>query len=392
MDATSSSLSSTRRHARYFQPADEFSSLFTYIAQLGVEGIDELESRSAGKRRAPLSDEELALQLFVEEAQSLLSVTKEFLVGSTADYHGSRALVDELIAMEEMARLDHEMAVALSEGRDPPPRLPPIAVSRSPLLKDVADIVSEGRNESDNDSSNDTPPPSHPSSPTPSTSTLASDSTPTSPTVSVASLPEDTAIPSKVHETCTACGDDINDTTLTTPCGHSYDVSCIEAMFRMATVDESAFPPRCCQQTIPLADVRKHLPSRLVSNFETKSIEFSTPSRVYCHRAACSKFLGARTPDAASVACSACFAATCGSCTQEAHPGQGCSARLDQPVLALAKEQKWQRCPTCQHLVELTVGCYHIICVCKGQFCYLCGDAWKKCSCPQFAVPPELQE
>ncbi|EMD41697.1 hypothetical protein CERSUDRAFT_110272 [Gelatoporia subvermispora B] len=394
---SASSSTSTRRHGRYYQESDVFSSLFTYIANLGLDDLDELESHSKNTRRdgtltsssAPLSDEELALQLFWEEAQPLLSIAKDFLVGGSRVEDDSQTLLDEFAAVEEMARLDHEMAIALSEGRDPPPRLPPIPISRSPFLSHVVDFSSDidARHESD-----DTAVISRSPSPDSSTTTSTHSTPATSPTVSVTSLPEDKEVVSRVLEACTACGDNIDDTVLVAPCGHAYDIPCIETMFRMATVDESAYPPRCCQKAIALADVREHLSSRLVDTFETKSVEFGTPNRVYCYRAACSKFLGAKLSEPCSMTCSACFAVTCGGCKLEAHPGQGCSARMDQPVLDLAKEQKWQRCPTCQHVVELTVGCYHMECICKSQFCYLCGAAWKKCPCPQFAVPPELQD
>ena len=34
--------------------------------------------------------------------------------------------------------------------------------------------------------------------------------------------------------------------------------------------------------------------------------------------------------------------------------------------------------------MELTHGCYHITCRCSKQFCYLCAETWKNCTCPQW--------
>ncbi|KAH9950516.1 hypothetical protein B0H21DRAFT_819309 [Amylocystis lapponica] len=120
-------------------PDDEFSAVLAYISQLQLEDIDDLQSRSHGKARdtstsdAPLSDEEFAMMLFAEEAQGLLSVTKDYIMGPA---HSGRSLIEELAAMEEMARLDREMALALSEGREPPVR-PIIDVPARPA--DTAD-------------------------------------------------------------------------------------------------------------------------------------------------------------------------------------------------------------------------------------------------------------
>lgn len=35
-------------------------------------------------------------------------------------------------------------------------------------------------------------------------------------------------------------------------------------------------------------------------------------------------------------------------------------------------------------MVELTHGCYHMTCRCRGEFCYLCSTPWKNCTCPQW--------
>ena len=53
-------------------------------------------------------------------------------------------------------------------------------------------------------------------------------------------------------------------------------------------------------------------------------------------------------------------------------------------MLALAESEGWKRCPGCGHLVELSVGCYHMTCRCRYQFCYLCRAQWKTCACEQW--------
>lgn len=175
------------------------------------------------------------------------------------------------------------------------------------------------------------------------------------------------------------------------PCGHVFDLSCLENMFWRATRDESLFPPKCCQQTIPAEHARPFLASQLMATFQQKSVEFSTPDRVYCYKPKCSAFIGPATERASTLRCPDCAASTCGMCKEEAHSGPTCSDREDLNNMAKQMHEKegWQRCPSCHHLVEKSEGCHHIICICKAQFCYLCAALWKGCSCPQFDVPPE---
>ncbi|KAI0765331.1 hypothetical protein C8Q74DRAFT_1287700 [Fomes fomentarius] len=48
----------------------------------------------------------------------------------------------------------------------------------------------------------------------------------------------------------------------------------------------------------------------------------------------------------------------------------------DQKALQLMKAKNWRRCPKCAIIVELTVGCNHMTCLCKTQFCFKCGALW----------------
>ena len=166
-------------------------------------------------------------------------------------------------------------------------------------------------------------------------------------------------------------------------------------------MDETLYPPRCCLMPIPVTDIRQHVDARIMRDFEKKSIEFDTPlgNRVYCCRARCSTFLGASTSTPSSLHCpnEDCVAMTCGSCRREAHLGSECSSDRESEEHEFARMAAdfhdrvgWQRCYSCHHLVEKSDGCYHMTCLCKAQFCYLCAAPWKECDCPQFEIPPEL--
>ena len=199
------------------------------------------------------------------------------------------------------------------------------------------------------------------------------------------------------NTSCVICRDPINGVNIHTPCGHDYDVGCIADLFAACTRDESLYPPRCCQQRIPLLSAREHLGKDLLSLFVQKSREFETQKRVYCARQDCSTFVGAEHNDssgsAAPVAllCSAagCDTLTCSRCkSQVARTGTHICvvdpSASDRVVLDLAHESGWSQCPGCSRLIELNTGCYHITCLCKADFCYLCRARWKTCTCPQW--------
>lgn len=186
------------------------------------------------------------------------------------------------------------------------------------------------------------------------------------------------------RQDCVICADPIRGPEIRAPCGHYYDSSCLVDLFRSATVDESLYPPRCCNQPFILHEVRRFLGEGLAKAFQTKALEFSTSNRVYCHRPTCSSFLGAATAAPHSYWCSKCLSLTCGQCKQATHAPRPCDTEHDHEVLNLAEQQGWKRCPNCHHLVELSLGCFHMTCRCRKQFCYLCAADWKTCDCPQW--------
>lgn len=181
------------------------------------------------------------------------------------------------------------------------------------------------------------------------------------------------------------------------PCGHHYDKGCMLELFSAATRDESLYPPRCCQRHIPPSSIFPYMTPQARRLFEEKANEFKTLRRVYCANPVCSRFLGAQSEGGISMfrtttllTCTApeCRTVTCGRCKSRVehdapHRCSGMSAG-DQSVLALGERQGWARCPGCGQLIEHNAGCFHLICLCKTEFCYLCKARWKTCTCPQW--------
>ncbi|OBZ77648.1 hypothetical protein A0H81_02478 [Grifola frondosa] len=197
-------------------------------------------------------------------------------------------------------------------------------------------------------------------------------------------------VPEQAHD-CVACMTTIEGPKIRVPCGHDYDVACLLALVEASTRDESLFPPRCCKELIPAICFEHHMSPALSLLFSEKSAEHATPRRVYCANPTCSRFLGPRstaTP-ARIFTCPtpACSTRTCGRCRArvESHTPHRCGHdKAHKAVLALAGRNGWARCPTCDQMIELRSGCYHMTCVCSAQFCYRCRAVWKTCSCPRW--------
>ncbi|KAI6606176.1 hypothetical protein MCOR12_001285 [Pyricularia oryzae] len=52
---------------------------------------------------------------------------------------------------------------------------------------------------------------------------------------------------------CTGCGDEFDFINVARcPCSHEYCRGCLNSLFQASTLDESLYPPRCCQQRINL--------------------------------------------------------------------------------------------------------------------------------------------
>lgn len=188
--------------------------------------------------------------------------------------------------------------------------------------------------------------------------------------------------------TCVACGDGINGRFFTAPCGDAYDSNCLNDLYEaIANGDQSLFPARCCRQEIPFEDVRALLKFGVALRYSNKAKEFSVLNQLYCPNPSCSRFLGvASDKEKGSKTCDACETVVCTLCKQMDHPSFiPCHNDLEsEALIALGKEEHWQRCPGCHRMVELDHGCYHMTCLCRTQFCYLCAEIWKNCTCPQW--------
>lgn len=164
-------------------------------------------------------------------------------------------------------------------------------------------------------------------------------------------------------------------------------------MITQATVEETKMPPRCCTQPITSSIVKAVFSKEEQQVFLKAVIQFSTPweSRIFCPNRACGEFIPPRKhidpKHPFEVTCRQCRRSVCVMCKRSAHPlGQDCPDDWElETVLKIGEKSGWRRCYKCRNLVELSVGCTHMTCRCKAQFCYICGAIWDPVvGCPNF--------
>lgn len=144
------------------------------------------------------------------------------------------------------------------------------------------------------------------------------------------------------------------------PCQHEYCRPCLEQLFRLAMTDESLYPPRCCQQVIPIGQIRFFLTPDVAKEFEEKTNELDTQNRTYCHAPTCSTFIPIHNIANEVGTCPKCSRTTCVTCKTPSHRGDCFRDEALQQLLVTATSKEWQRCYACERVVELETGCNYI--------------------------------
>jgi len=131
-------------------------------------------------------------------------------------------------------------------------------------------------------------------------------------------------------------------------------------LFRKASKDESLFPPKCCKFKISLHRVSERLTADEISRFQEAAMEFTSTNRLYCANKDCLRFIPRTEPYEAFAKCPYCQKLTCSKCKAAQHDGECPADENLKVVLDIAETFGWRRCSSCQRVVELVSGCYHI--------------------------------
>ena len=322
----------------------------TLILQLQNRDIEELIHISKGKSQdGEISDSDLAVALYQKELQGMRTILTDRCIGRSFAQAviNDAPLLRESVAEENAAARDRALAHRLAGIATP------TAAPEQPIVGDALDesftarlaaLYVSGKNDKCDGFEN----------------TMCGTNEATA--ESSASAASRQRPSTRIQRQCIAC--DLVKPLLDiarTPCGHDYCQECLRTLFELSTTDETLFPPRCCRQEIPLPSVRLYLSSALINLFEKKSIEFKTSDRTYCSQPTCSSFITSVNIHDEQATCTACGTQTCTICKNTAHDGDCPEDIATQQVLETAREQGWQRCYNCRRLVELDVGCNHMV-------------------------------
>ncbi len=194
-----------------------------------------------------------------------------------------------------------------------------------------------------------------------------------------------------MHSECVSCFDELPTGEVTSlSCKHGYCRTCFVKLITTAMQNESSFPPKCCLTEIKLPAILHALNTEQREMYKLKAAEWAQPagSRWYCPKPECAKWIapsGILRSRSSGQRCPHCRTKICGMCRGLAHDQVtecpqdfGLNATLDA-----AEREGWQRCYRCRSLVEKTIGCRHITCKCKAEFCYTCGSRWRTCQCTE---------
>lgn len=313
--------------------ADELEVL---IASLHLEDVDEISHRTIGKEKAredaPLKDEEVAFKLYAEELEAFLLYQADMRFARSLDEAIRRddTILQEYNEIEEIARKDREMALRIAGTG-----------STANMAANVTQSRTNKPRENKASSSKD----------------ILQEAT----TVVCHSEPSSSQL-----QDCVICCNTVSRAAMciaSCQSRHVYHSHCLLALVYAAMKDESLMPPVCCQVRIDENIFLPLLGEEDREEFIRKRDEFGTKDRLYCHNAICSAFLGAAEREAKQPKrCDRCGNETCKACKGPWH-GYNiiCAGDSDQAAIDMLREIGMQQCPRCRRMVELTVGCYHIV-------------------------------
>ncbi|KAK0103259.1 hypothetical protein ONS95_005293 [Cadophora gregata] len=187
---------------------------------------------------------------------------------------------------------------------------------------------------------------------------------------------------------CVSCLDDFDASHMITLSCHSYCTECFQRLVSTALESETHWPAKCCLNPIPSENIFPHLDSATKTKYQQRDAEWSIPTsdRVYCTHTNCGTWIPPKQVNAGAARnfakCPKCSKRTCTLCRGPYHNGNDCPQDPAlQATANLAEMEGWKRCYSCHAYVEHNKGCRHMTCRCKAQFCYICGERWKTCSC-----------
>ncbi|KAF5751523.1 E3 ubiquitin-protein ligase rbrA isoform X2 [Tripterygium wilfordii] len=231
--------------------------------------------------------------------------------------------------------------------------------------------------------------------------------------VSQTSMPTESIHDKQLKENCVICLEDTETEHMFSvdECLHRYCFSCMKQHVEVKLLH--GMVPKCphegCKSELKVESCKKFLTPKLIETMIQRITEASIPvaEKIYCPYPRCSALMSksevaeyARdlfvgTERSGVRKCTKCHGLFCINCKVPWHSNMTCHyfktlnpnpPAEDVKLKSLARSHLWRQCVKCNHMIELSEGCYHMTCRCGYEFCYNCGAEWKDkkatCSCP----------
>ncbi|KAL1871912.1 hypothetical protein Daus18300_004546 [Diaporthe australafricana] len=132
--------------------------------------------------------------------------------------------------------------------------------------------------------------------------------------------------------------------------------------------------------------MQENLSADLLKSVEDSKVYFSTRGKLFCHKQDCRKYIAPEKVDKDTGVgfCDSCWGGTCALCHRYPHIGTCRKDFTEKAMENVLIYKGWKRCQQCGGIVEKLTGCNHMTCNCGEEFCYVCGEHWRHCDCPQF--------
>ncbi|CAI9113806.1 OLC1v1014486C1 [Oldenlandia corymbosa var. corymbosa] len=177
-------------------------------------------------------------------------------------------------------------------------------------------------------------------------------------------------------------------------CSHSFCSDCLAKHVQAKIGDRFHIitcPALYCDSILDHSACRSVIPGNVSARWD-EAISVATileNQRFYCPFKDCSAMLvndGDEDEVILESECPVCRRLFCVNCRVPWHRGMECRevqklkmeerGNDDLMLHALAKKEKWTKCPNCKFLVDKIEGCIHMTCRCGFEFCYKCGRKW----------------
>ena len=181
-------------------------------------------------------------------------------------------------------------------------------------------------------------------------------------------------------------------------CGHKFCIYCF-TRYLSESLDEG---PSSLQTMCPYPDCKFPIPSSLFQrlltppqyqkymaflllSYSTNHLQTQTQTQnplKFCPSSICQNAILLHDPSYSPEVVCTCGFTWCFNCTQESHRPLSCDMlRQWEKRVLNDKSDSWilentKSCPKCKNFIEKNLGCLHMTCKCRHEFCWLCLGDW----------------